>query len=130
MIIECSFVSIRNPRAQSRLHWQLPASCVQYHRMQDRPTILLRWGAWRMTHRRIVLIAVLVAAAHFVLSSLLCYYAAYEVGGRAGENIARLITETYESKDAPAEAAIVERYRNVKKSIDETAARWQPAFLL
>jgi hypothetical protein len=31
MIIECSFVSIRNPRAQSRLHWQLPASCAQYH---------------------------------------------------------------------------------------------------
>jgi hypothetical protein len=42
MNIVCSFRYIRNPRAQSRLHWQLPASCVQYHRMQDRPTILLR----------------------------------------------------------------------------------------
>jgi hypothetical protein len=83
-----------------------------------------------MTHRRIVLIAVLVTAAHFVLSSLLGYYAAYEVGGRAGENIARLITETYESKNAPTEAAIAERYRDVKKSIDETAARWRPAFVL
>src|SRR6266567_7572990 len=83
-----------------------------------------------MTHRRIVLIAVLVTVAHFVLSSLLGYYAAYEVGGRAGENIARLITETYESKDAQTEAAIAERYRDVRKSIDETAARWRPAFVL
>src|SRR5205809_803919 len=32
MNIVCSFRNIRNPRAQSRLHWQLPASCAQYSR--------------------------------------------------------------------------------------------------
>lgn len=98
--------------------------------VRSRPLSAVLYGACEMTNRRMILIALLVTAAHFALSSLLGYYVAHEVGGRAGENIARFITETYESKDATSEAAIAERERDLNNTIDTTVVRWQPVFVL
>jgi len=77
-----------------------------------------------------IAIALLITVAHFALSSLLGHYVAYQVGGSAGENIARFITETYDSKGAASEAELTERYRDMKKAIDATADRWQVTFVL
>jgi hypothetical protein len=82
-----------------------------------------------MAYRQIIRVALLVAIAHFVLTSLVGYYAAYRVGGSFGENVAGLLIDAYESRNTLSEPAIEERYREVKARADATAERWQPVFV-
>ena len=78
-----------------------------------------------VNHRRIILIAVLVAAIHLMLTSVLGYYLAHEVGGSAGRNIARTLIDAHESNTSASEVEAVERYGEMKKTIDATVDRWR-----
>lgn len=81
-----------------------------------------------MPVRQNVRISLLVAVAHLVLTSLIGYYAAYRVGGAAGESIAHLITDAYESRGAMSDRTLDERLRAIKSTAEANSALWQPVF--
>lgn len=83
-----------------------------------------------MAIRRNIRISLLVAVVHLVLTSLIGYYAAYRVGGAAGESIGHLLVDGYESSGAMSEQTFDERYRVIKSDAEASAALWQPVFLL
>lgn len=79
---------------------------------------------------RIIRVSLLVAVAHFVLTSLIGYYAAYKVGAAAGGSIARLLIDASESGGAIADQTIEERLRAIKGTAARDAALWQPVTVL
>jgi hypothetical protein len=83
-----------------------------------------------MAVRRNVRVSLLVAVAHLALTSLIGYYAAYRVGGAAGEEIARLLMDEYESRGAMPDQTFNERYRAIKSNAEANAALWQPVLVL
>jgi hypothetical protein len=83
-----------------------------------------------MKIRRSIRVSLLVAVVHFVLTSVIGYYAAYRIGGAAGESIAHLLTDGYESHGAMSEQTIEEHYRAIKSTAEATAASWEPVLAL
>jgi hypothetical protein len=83
-----------------------------------------------MAVRRNIRVSLLVAVTHLVLTSLVGYYAAYRVGGAAGESFARLFIEGYEARGAMPEQTIDERYRAIQATAEANAALWQPVSVL
>ena len=84
----------------------------------------------KMAVRRNIRVSLLVTLAHFVLTSLIGYYAGYRVGGPMGESIAHLLVDAYDSRGAMSEQTIEERYRTIKSAAEASTATWQPVFIL
>ena len=83
-----------------------------------------------MPNRHIIRVVLFIAVVHFVLTSIIGYYAAYRVGGGAGESIGRLLIDGYESRGTMPESTIDQRYRDILNTTEATAAQWQLAFVL
>ena len=83
-----------------------------------------------MSDRRNIRVSLFVVAAHFVLTSFIGYYVGYRVGGVAGEGIARLLIDGYESHGAMSEQTIDERYRDIVNASQTSAAQLEPVLLL
>jgi hypothetical protein len=83
-----------------------------------------------MAFRGNIRISLTVTLAHFVLTSLIGYYAGYRVGGPMGESVAHLLVDAYDSRGAMSEQAIEERYRAIKSAAEASTATWRPVFIL
>jgi len=83
-----------------------------------------------MKNKKIIIIAIIIAVGHFILTSVIGHYISVSIGTQMGNIVAGGLVEASEKNSAKAEEDANRIYQNMKSKIDVINERWEITNLL
>jgi hypothetical protein len=80
--------------------------------------------------KKLVTIAVAIATAHFILTSVVGYYVGAYVGSQVGQVVAKSLIDVMERSGQDGDSVVPEAVHNMQNSSDAILAPWKPVFAI